>query len=61
MSMGHVDSALYFQSQVVGSLQELVGENCAVWIDDVLFYARTVEEYLSALGRMLDLLEDKGF
>jgi hypothetical protein len=46
MPMGHVDSALYFQAMVVETLKELEGDHCAVWIDDILYYAHTIEDYL---------------
>ena len=59
MPMGHVDSALYFQSCVEETLRSMLGTHCAVWIDDVIVYAKTAKEYADVLGQMFDLLEDK--
>ena len=61
MPMGHVDSALYFQSCVEETLRSMLGTHCAVWIDDVIVYAKTAKEYADVLGQMFDLLEDKGW
>ena len=61
MPMGHVDSALYFQAMVEMILGDLVGECCAVWIDDILLYGRTMDEYIVNLTKMLDKLESAGF
>ena len=61
MPMGHVDSALYFQGVVESVLRSVLGTHCAVWIDDIIAYAKTAVEYATFLGQMFDLLEDKGF
>ena len=61
MPMGHVDSALYFQPCVEETLRSILGTHCAVWIDDVIVYAKTAKKYADVLGQMFDLLEDKGW
>ena len=42
-------------------LGDLVGECCAVWIDDILLYGRNMDEYIVNLTKMLDKLESAGF
>ena len=61
MPMGHCDSGLYFQAMVEECLKSLLGTNLAIWIDDIILYAKTAVEYIRVLGQMLDLLEAKGW
>lgn len=58
---GHVESALYFQSIMRECLAEtgLLAKNLLVWIDDILMYAKSVDEYLDVLERFLSKMDEK--
>ncbi|KAH9100338.1 hypothetical protein LEN26_015942, partial [Aphanomyces euteiches] len=58
---GHVDSALFFQASMrdVSEEASLLYKNMLVWIDDVLIYAKTYEEYMDVLEKFLSKMEEK--
>jgi hypothetical protein len=57
---GHVDSALYFQKTMNNVCTPLLHSNLLVWIDDVLLYAKSMDEYLNVLETFLGLIEKHG-
>ena len=54
---GHCDSALYFQSVMERCLASMMMDNLLVWIDDVLLFAKSVDEYLEKLEMFLALVD----
>ena len=53
---GAVDSPLYFHNQMALIFKDLISEKkMLLWIDDVLIFAKTWEEYLSLVSRFLEL------
>ena len=42
-------------------LGNMLGNKCAVWIDDILLYGKKLDEYITNLACMLDHLEEVGF
>jgi hypothetical protein len=61
MPQGFVDSALYFQKMVEIVLGDLIPLSLAVWVDDILTFARTIDEHLELLETIFDRLHAKGF
>jgi transposase InsO family protein len=57
---GHCDSALYFQHTMEVVLDTLLYESVLVWIDDILLYAKNLEEYLKRLDMFLALIQRHG-
>jgi transposase InsO family protein len=52
---GAVDSPLYFHSQLSRIFSDLIGEkHMLLWIDDVLLFARSWEEFLSIIERFFE-------
>ncbi|KAG3169912.1 hypothetical protein PI126_g2564 [Phytophthora idaei] len=47
---GAMDSALHFQGQIQTKLAPLIPHSALVWVDDVILFAPTVEEFLVTLG-----------
>jgi hypothetical protein len=57
---GHVDSALYVQSTNEACFAALLNQHLLVWIDDLLVYAKTAEEYLTVLETFFGLVAKAG-
>ena len=52
-----VDSSHAFQSGMMETFDEMVYKNVLIWIDDVLLFAKTFDEYLSALKEAFSRLD----
>ncbi|KAF0703200.1 hypothetical protein As57867_007647, partial [Aphanomyces stellatus] len=57
---GHVDSALYFQKTMENVCGSLLYHNLLAWIDDVLLFAKSIDEYLEKLETFLGLMQTHG-
>ncbi|GMF33909.1 unnamed protein product [Phytophthora fragariaefolia] len=58
---GCSDAALYFQATMERCFASLLYKNLLVWIDDLLLYAKTVDEYLDKLEELFRLMNEFGF
>jgi hypothetical protein len=61
MPMGLTNPSGYFQRVVTDVLGKYVGQYCEVFIDDVIVYGETQEDYLHALELVLERLSVTGF
>ncbi|KAG3095516.1 hypothetical protein PI124_g16068 [Phytophthora idaei] len=57
---GSCDAALHFQVSMEDCYEQLLYQFLLIWIDDLLLFADTIEEYLIALERLPDLTNDFG-
>ncbi|GMF48075.1 unnamed protein product [Phytophthora fragariaefolia] len=55
---GATDSALHFQNQMQFMFDPLLYNAVLIWIDDVILFAKTVEEFLQALRKFFELLRE---
>ncbi len=53
---GCTDAALHFQATMEECFKELLYSQLLIWIDDMLLFGETIEEYLDALGKFFKLL-----
>ncbi|OWZ10769.1 hypothetical protein PHMEG_00016325 [Phytophthora megakarya] len=53
---GATDSALRFQNQIQFMFDTLLYNAAVVWIDDVILFSSTVEEFLQVPRKFLELL-----
>eukprot|EP00644_Phytophthora_capsici_P018752 jgi/Phyca11/132681/e_gw1.209.14.1 len=62
LQQGGVDSSIHFQQSIEKILRKtgLLYENVLAWIDDLLIYADTIDEFLSVLDRVYNTLEEAG-
>ncbi|KAG6610362.1 Gag/polymerase/env Polyprotein [Phytophthora cinnamomi] len=60
-SQGAMDSALHFQSQVQSKLAPLIPHSALVWVDDVILFAPTVEEFLHTLRVFFEIVHEANF
>ncbi len=58
--MGSTDASAYFQAGVAEILGGLLGSCCALWIDDLLIYAKSKSELVVSLGAVLTRLDRAG-
>ncbi|POM74948.1 Hypothetical protein PHPALM_8009 [Phytophthora palmivora] len=58
---GGMDSALHFQNQVQAKLVPLIPHSAIVWVDDVLLFAPTVEEFLKTLRTFFEIVHKARF
>lgn len=58
---GAIDSALHFQSQVQTKLAPLIPHSELVWVDDVILFAPTVEDFLVTLRAFFEIVRDANF
>ncbi|GMF16394.1 unnamed protein product [Phytophthora lilii] len=58
---GACDSALHFQLQVHACFQEMLYTAVLIWIDGILLYARSKDEYLEKLEQFFVILRERGF
>uniref|UniRef100_H3H7X8 RNA-directed DNA polymerase n=1 Tax=Phytophthora ramorum TaxID=164328 RepID=H3H7X8_PHYRM len=56
---GAVDSAIHFQMQMQDAMAPMLQRNALVWVDDVIIFAPTVEEFLQALKEFFIILRDR--
>ncbi|KAF9756144.1 Retrovirus-related Pol polyprotein from transposon opus, partial [Nosema granulosis] len=61
MPMGFKNSSAVFQRVMDKVLEEEIGKNCYVYIDDILIYGETEEEHDMAFIRICDKLSKAGF
>ncbi|KAE8955777.1 hypothetical protein PF011_g31695 [Phytophthora fragariae] len=54
---GAVDFAIHFQMQ--DAMAPMLQRNALVWVDDVIIFAPTVEEFLQALKEFFIILRDR--
>ncbi|KAF0702438.1 hypothetical protein AaE_015927 [Aphanomyces astaci] len=52
---GHCDSALFFQNTMAECFKDLLYKNVLIWIDDILVWANTIDEYVSVLRAVFDV------
>ncbi|TYZ69491.1 hypothetical protein PybrP1_001835 [[Pythium] brassicae (nom. inval.)] len=55
---GATDSALHFQAQMQSVLRSMLYQSVLVWIDDVILFARSPAEFLTALRQFFSLLRE---
>ncbi|KAE9062778.1 hypothetical protein PF010_g29265 [Phytophthora fragariae] len=55
MPQGATDSALHFQGEMQKVLAPLIPHSALVWVDDVILFAPTVEEFVRVLGQFFSL------
>ncbi|OWZ09619.1 hypothetical protein PHMEG_00017650 [Phytophthora megakarya] len=62
LQQGSVDSSLHFQQLIEKIMREsqLLYDNVLAWIDDLLIYAETINEFLLVLDRVNSTLEQHG-
>ncbi|OWY99894.1 hypothetical protein PHMEG_00029027, partial [Phytophthora megakarya] len=53
---GAMDSALHFQGEMQRVLAPLIPHSALVWVDDVILYARTVQEFIGVLKEFFSLV-----
>lgn len=53
---GSCDAALHFQATMENCFADLVYKSLLIWIDDLLLYVDTIEEYLTAMEKLFDLM-----
>ncbi|KAJ8571900.1 hypothetical protein ON010_g4930 [Phytophthora cinnamomi] len=58
---GCSDAALHFQATMERCFASLLYKHLLVWIDDLLLYAKTVDEYLDKLEELFTLVDNFGF
>ncbi|GMF42398.1 unnamed protein product [Phytophthora fragariaefolia] len=58
---GCSDAALYFQATMERCFASLLYKNLLVWIDDLLLYAKTVDESLDKLDELFRLMNEFAF
>lgn len=58
---GCSDAALYFQATMERCFTSLLYYHLLVWIDDLLLYAKTLDEYLDKLAELFSLVNELGF
>ncbi|OWZ04566.1 hypothetical protein PHMEG_00023512, partial [Phytophthora megakarya] len=56
---GASDSAVHFQAQMNEVLKDLLFRSVLVWIDDVLLYAQSADEFLANLKRFFTILRQQ--
>uniref|UniRef100_H3H259 RNA-directed DNA polymerase n=1 Tax=Phytophthora ramorum TaxID=164328 RepID=H3H259_PHYRM len=59
LAVGAVDSAIHFQMQMQDAMAPMLQRNALVWVDDVIIFAPTVEEFLQALKEFFIILRDR--
>ncbi|KAE9009233.1 hypothetical protein PR001_g16486 [Phytophthora rubi] len=57
---GATDSALHFQAQLQRILAPLLHRNCLLWIDDILLFASSMDEFLRVFREFFELIKDHG-
>ncbi|POM69893.1 Hypothetical protein PHPALM_13794 [Phytophthora palmivora] len=57
---GCSDAAFHFQSTMETCFKELLYKHLLVWVDDLLLYASSVDEYLEKLQRIFCLINEFG-
>ncbi|KAE9332990.1 hypothetical protein PR003_g14240 [Phytophthora rubi] len=57
---GSCDAALHFPATMEKCFAELVYKSLLIWIDDLLLFADTIEEYLAALETLFDTMAHYG-
>eukprot|EP00644_Phytophthora_capsici_P019273 jgi/Phyca11/132444/e_gw1.167.22.1 len=57
---GACDSALHFQLQMHACFQEMLYTAVLIWIDDILLFARSKDEYLNQLEKFFLILRERG-
>ncbi|OWZ20620.1 LOW QUALITY PROTEIN: hypothetical protein PHMEG_0004932 [Phytophthora megakarya] len=62
LQQGSVDSSLQFQQSIEKVMREkdLLFKNVLVWVDDLLIYASTIDEFLTVIDSIYSLLEKYG-
>ncbi|KAE9339853.1 hypothetical protein PR003_g10803 [Phytophthora rubi] len=62
LHQGSVDSSLHFQQSIEKVMREknLLFEHVLVWVDDLLIYARTIDEFLETIDLIYSQLEKYG-
>ncbi|KAG6617410.1 DNA/RNA polymerase [Phytophthora cinnamomi] len=62
LQQGSVDSSLHFQQSIEKVMREknLLFEHVLVWVDDLLIYARTIDEFLETIDLIYSQLEKYG-
>ncbi|GMF17984.1 unnamed protein product [Phytophthora fragariaefolia] len=60
LQQGSVDSSLQFQQSIENVMREkdLLFKNVLVWVDDLLIYASTIDEFLEVIDLIYSLLEE---
>ena len=62
LPQGHHSSPLYFHAHLQDAFQSLIDEGKALlWIDDIVIFAKTYEEYMETLERFLQICRTKVF
>ena len=60
MNFGFADAPAYFQSTIEGIIGDLLNKGTVVYLDDILIYAETFEEFLRILNIVLQHLKTAG-
>jgi hypothetical protein len=57
---GCTDAALHFQAIMMECFRLLLYDHLLVWIDDLLLYAKTIDEYLESMEKLFELMDHYG-
>ncbi|GMF12467.1 unnamed protein product [Phytophthora lilii] len=57
---GATDSPIHFQNQMQEVFQDMLYKNLLVWVDDIVIFAKTVEEFLDVIRKFFARLREYG-
>ncbi|KAE8969903.1 hypothetical protein PR003_g28562, partial [Phytophthora rubi] len=57
---GATDSPIHFQNQMQEVFRDMLYDNVLIWVDDIVVFARTVEEFLAVLKKFFERLRQYG-
>ncbi|KAJ0392214.1 hypothetical protein P43SY_008832 [Pythium insidiosum] len=57
---GATDSPIHFQNQMQEVLKDMLYENVLVWVDDIVVFAKTAEEFIAVLRKFFGRMREYG-
>jgi hypothetical protein len=60
VSQGATDSPIHFQNQMQEVFRDMLYDNLLIWVDDIVVFARTAEEFIAVLRKFFARLHEYG-